>query len=68
MHSVTRRSEARHPGPLRIPALQLTGLPWLNKVVLSCLVLSRKTCMNAEKAHRELDLQECVARGQVAGP
>ena len=23
------------PGPLRIPALQLTGLPWLNKVVLS---------------------------------
>ena len=24
-------------GPLRIPALQLIGLPWLNKVVLSCL-------------------------------
>ena len=24
-------------GTLRIPALQLIGLPWLNKVVLSCL-------------------------------
>jgi len=27
-----------NPGPLRIPALQLIGLPWLNKVVLFCLV------------------------------
>ncbi|PFX17149.1 hypothetical protein AWC38_SpisGene18553 [Stylophora pistillata] len=29
---------ANKPGPLRIPASQLTGPPWLNKVVLSCLI------------------------------
>ena len=31
------KGRTTNPGPLRIPALQLIGLPWLNKVVLPCL-------------------------------
>ena len=37
---LNRKTHMTHTGPLRIPVLQLIGLPWLNKVVLSCLVLS----------------------------
>ena len=44
-----------NPGPLRIPALQLIGLPWLNKVVLPCLVLSCH--LSSRKMTRAVQLQ-----------